>query len=111
MNGGRYLAPMTTSEDAVNQGGVTTAVADGVGVLTFYHPKSNSLPARLLTKLAEEVDRLSNDASVRVITMQSEGNGAFCAGASFDELTRVETPEGGQQFFSGFGRVILAMIR
>lgn len=102
---------MTTSEDAVNQGGVTTAVADGVGVLTFHHPKSNSLPARLLAKLAEEVDKLSADASVRVITLQSEGTGAFCAGASFDELSNLETGEDGQRFFSGFGRVILAMIR
>ena len=111
MNVPRYLAPMTTSEDAVNQGGVTSAVADGVGSLTFQHPKSNSLPAQVLAKLAEEVDRLSADASVRVITLQSAGTGAFCAGASFDELTRVETAEAGQVFFSGFGRVILAMIR
>lgn len=106
-----YLAPMNTTEDAVNQGAVTSAVADGVGALTFSHPKSNSLPAGLLAKLASEVDRLSADASVRVITLQSEGTGAFCAGASFDELTRVATPEAGQVFFSGFGRVILAMIR
>lgn len=111
MKVGRYLAPMTTSEDAVHQGGVTTAIADGIGVLTFQHPKSNSLPARVLAKLADEVDRLSNDAGVRVITLQSEGTGAFCAGASFDELTQLESAEGGQQFFSGFGRVILAMIR
>ncbi|MBC8087546.1 MAG: enoyl-CoA hydratase/isomerase family protein [Phycisphaerae bacterium] len=102
---------MTTPEDAVNQGGVTTAVADGIGALTFHHPKGNSLPARLLAKLAEEVNNLSADASVRVITLQSEGTGAFCAGASFEELTSLETREDGQRFFSGFGRVILAMIR
>jgi methylglutaconyl-CoA hydratase len=111
LNEARYLGLMTTSEDAVTQGGVTTAIADGVGALTFHHPKSNSLPARVLAKLAEEVDRLSADASVRVITLQSEGTGAFCAGASFDELTGLETPEDGQRFFSGFGKVILAMIR
>jgi len=111
LNVARYLDAMTTSEDAVTQGGVTTAITDGVGVLTFQHPKSNSLPARLLAKLADEVDKLSADASVRVITLQSEGAGAFCAGASFDELTQLETAEDGQRFFSGFGRVILAMIR
>jgi len=101
---------MTTS-DSTEQGTVTSSVADGIGVLTFRHPKGNSLPASLLAQLAAEVDVLSANPDVRVITLQSNGTGAFCAGASFDELTRIADADAGQTFFSGFGRVILAMIR
>lgn len=101
---------MTSSQQNEN-GGITSSVADGVGVLTFHHPKGNSLPASLLAELAAAVTSLSGDSAVRVITLQSEGSGPFCAGASFDELTRIADADAGQTFFSGFGRVILAMIR
>jgi methylglutaconyl-CoA hydratase len=102
---------MTTPQSILEQGAITSSVADGVGVLEFHHPKGNSLPARLLAQLADEVDALSADDRVRVITLQSAGTGAFCAGASFDELTRIPDARAGAVFFSGFGRLILAMIR
>lgn len=105
-----YLLRMTTT-DITEQGSVSSVVTDGIGALTFRHPKGNSLPASLLAQLAQEVDALSANPDVRVITLQSDGSGPFCAGASFDELTRVSDAKGGQTFFSGFGRVILAMIR
>ncbi|MEP6835535.1 MAG: enoyl-CoA hydratase/isomerase family protein [Gemmatimonas sp.] len=101
---------MTTS-DITEQGSISSSVADGIGALTFRHPKGNSLPAKLLAQLAAEVDAFSANADVRVITLQSDGTGPFCAGASFDELTRITDADAGQTFFSGFGRVILAMIR
>ncbi|MEP6766168.1 MAG: enoyl-CoA hydratase/isomerase family protein, partial [Gemmatimonadaceae bacterium] len=102
---------MTTQSDSIEQGGIKFSVADGVGAIMFHHPKGNSLPARLLAQLAAKIDELSADNSVRVITLQSEGAGAFCAGASFDELTRISSAADGKEFFSGFGRIILAMIR
>ncbi|MEO7359249.1 MAG: enoyl-CoA hydratase/isomerase family protein [Gemmatimonadaceae bacterium] len=100
-----------TTPDIAAQGSVDSVVTDGIGALTFSHPKGNSLPAGLLASLAAEVDALSANPAVRVITLQSRGTGAFCAGASFDELTRIADANAGQTFFSGFGRVILAMIR
>ncbi|MEO7998793.1 MAG: enoyl-CoA hydratase/isomerase family protein [Gemmatimonadaceae bacterium] len=100
-----------TTTDIAEQGSVNSVIADGIGALTFRHPKGNSLPASLLAKLASEVDALSINPAVRVITLQSDGTGPFCAGASFDELTRIADADAGQTFFSGFGRVILAMIR
>ena len=57
-------------------GYVRSEVADGIGRIEFYHPKSNSLP-----------------------------------GAVLQELAAIETAAQGQQFFSGFAGVILAMIR
>jgi methylglutaconyl-CoA hydratase len=40
---------------------------------------------------------------------RSYGTGAFCAGASFDELTSLTDSVAGKEFFIGFARVILAM--
>lgn len=100
-----------TNSDITEQGSISSSVTDGIGALVFRHPKGNSLPAKLLAQLAAEVDALSANKDVRVITLQSDGTGPFCAGASFDELTRIADADAGQTFFSGFGRVILAMIR
>lgn len=95
----------------VGGGTIATRVHDGVGRIEFHHPKGNSLPGVLLRELAATVTRISADPTVRVIALSSGGSGAFCAGASFDELVGIETPEQGHEFFSGFSRVILAMIR
>ncbi|MFN2317556.1 MAG: enoyl-CoA hydratase/isomerase family protein [Gemmatimonadales bacterium] len=91
-------------------GTVSVAVADGIGTITFHHPKSNSLPGALLAQLAESVTKFGEDPAVRVILLRSEGK-AFCGGASFDELRAIDTAEQGQRFFSGFMNLILAMIR
>src|SRR5262249_42665402 len=44
-------------------------------------------------------------------TLASYGEGPFCAGASFDELTAIGDATAGKEFFMGFARVILAMTR
>ena len=93
------------------EGDVTIAVDDGVGTIEFSHPKGNSLPGSLLRQLAEGVQLLGDDEATRVIVLGSGGTGPFCAGASFDELVSIENEEEGEEFFSGFARVILAMIR
>jgi methylglutaconyl-CoA hydratase len=46
---------------------------------------------------------------VKVIVLKSEGEKAFCAGASFDELIAIRDLETGKKFFSGFANVINAM--
>jgi len=88
-----------------------TQLHDGIATLSFHHPKGNSLPASLLSELAAEITRLGTDPAAKVIVLRSEGPGPFCAGASFEELTAIKTPAAGREFFSGFSRVILAMIR
>lgn len=93
------------------EGSVRTDVADGIARVTFHHPKSNSLPGTLLRTLADHVTDAGGNDAARVIVLQSEGTGAFCAGASFDELVAIDSEERGHEFFSGFARVILAMIR
>ena len=96
---------------AVAGGDVSVTISDGIGTITFSHPKSNSLPAALLERLADAIDWLGKDSAARVIVLRSDGNGPFCAGASFDELIGIVDADAGEEFFSGFARVILAMIR
>jgi len=95
--------------DAREQGFVDVEVsASGLGTITFGHPMSNSLPGKILRKLAETITALGKDHAVRVILLKSDGDRAFCAGASFDELISIEDLETGHEFFSGFARVINA---
>ncbi len=95
----------------VGGGTVTAHVANGIGHIEFHHPKGNSLPGAVLRELADTIARIGTDSAARVIVLSSGGTGPFCAGASFDELVAISSAAEGQEFFSGFARVILAMIR
>lgn len=102
---------MTTPIETGQDGTVTTAVANGIATITFFHPKRNALPAPILRQLAESIDNVATNPEARVVILASEGTGTFCAGASFDELRALRTLDDGKQFFSGFAHVILAMRR
>ncbi len=95
----------------IESGFVRTDVAGGVATVTFGHPKSNSLPGTLLADMAAAVTRAGENSDARVILLRSEGDGPFCAGASFAELQAIADAEGGKRFFMGFVNLILAMIR
>lgn len=92
-------------------GDVTVTLGDGIGTICFGHRKGNSMPGVLLHRLAEAITWVGRDTAARVIVLRSDGQGPFCAGASFDELLDIGDEETGMEFFSGFARVILAMIR
>jgi len=77
--------------------------------ITFFHPKGNSLPSDMLRSLVRLFEELGKDPEVKVILLQSEGDGSFCGGASFEELLAVTTLEEGKAFFSGFANLINAM--
>lgn len=91
------------------KGSVTTSNNNGIATITFSHPASNSFPSYLLDRMVENINRLSIDDSVKVIILKSEGEKAFCAGASFDELVAIDNLEDGKKFFMGFANVINAM--
>ena len=95
--------------DNREQGFVVVAISEsGLGTITFGHPMSNSLPGAILRKLADTITQLGEDPEIRVILLKSDGDRAFCAGASFDELISIEDLQTGHEFFSGFARVINA---
>jgi methylglutaconyl-CoA hydratase len=90
-------------------GTVHTDFKDGIATITFFHPQSNSLPGDLLRKLASEISAAGKKSDTKVIILRSEGEKAFCAGASFDELISIKNFEEGKKFFSGFALVINAI--
>lgn len=90
-------------------GSIKTEIVNKIAKVTFSHPASNSFPSSLLQKLTDELEALNKNENVTIIVLQSEGTGAFCAGASFDELVAISNYEDGSKFFSGFANVINAM--
>src|SRR5438309_4213577 len=90
-------------------GYVKSETHQGITTIEFFHPQSNALPHRLLEDLANEIHAVGTDRDTKVIVLRSGGDRAFCAGASFDELTRIDDPRKGFEFFSGFADVINAM--
>lgn len=95
--------------EAIDQGHVTLEVNDaGIATIEFGHPLSNSLPGKILRKLADTITEAGTQDAVKVIVIRSSGDKAFCAGASFDELIAIQDLEVGKVFFSGFAQVINA---
>jgi methylglutaconyl-CoA hydratase len=93
----------------MSDGHVKSEVSGGIATVTFHHPKSNSLPGHVLRGMAKAITEAGGNPDVRVIILRSEGDKAFCAGASFDELLAIDSNERGLEFFSGFALVINAI--
>jgi methylglutaconyl-CoA hydratase len=90
---------------------VQTSITDTIATISFGGTKGNSLPGPLLRELAQTIESTAAKAEVNVIVLKSEGDGPFCAGASFDELKSIKDESAGKEFFLGFAGVILAMTR
>lgn len=99
---------MTT--DRLN-GSLYSKIENKIATVEFGHPNANSFPLELLQRLAKEIDLLSENENVSIILLKSEGDKAFCAGASFDELLAIENQTQGTQFFNGFANLFLAIRR
>lgn len=94
---------------AIDQGAVESHIDErGIAYIEFSHPLSNSLPGKVLRKLADTITEMGENPEVKVIVLRSAGEKAFCAGASFDELISINDLETGKVFFSGFANVINA---
>jgi methylglutaconyl-CoA hydratase len=61
--------------------------------------------------LADEIYNAGKNDQIKVVILESEGEKAFCAGASFDELLQINDFQTGKEFFMGFARVINAARR
>ncbi len=97
------------SDTEISQGTVEFKVDErGVGIIEFQHPRSNSLPGKVLAKLADTISMAGQREDIVVILLKSAGERAFCAGASFDELISIQDFETGKKFFLGFANVINA---
>ncbi|WP_300568298.1 enoyl-CoA hydratase/isomerase family protein [Flavobacterium sp.] len=96
-------------DTTLQNGFIKTVIENKIATITFSHPASNSFPSSLLADLTSQLNVFSDDDTIAVIVLKSAGEGAFCAGASFDELLSITNLEDGKAFFSGFANVINAM--
>jgi methylglutaconyl-CoA hydratase len=92
-----------------NNGFIHSQINNKIATITFSHSASNSFPSYLLKDLTATLNAISDNDAVAIVILKSEGNGAFCAGASFDELLAIDNFDDGKTFFSGFANVINAM--
>lgn len=93
----------------MEEGFVTVEFKDNIAKITFSHPKGNSLSRNLLRKLEEAFNSVNESKNASVILLQSQGEKAFCGGASFDELKSIKDFDDALDFFAGFGKVINSM--
>ena len=92
-----------------SNGSLYTNIQNKIATIEFGHPASNSFPSELLDRLTKELFKVSKNDNVSIIVLKSEGDKAFCAGASFNELIAITNLEEGERFFSGFANVINAI--
>ena len=97
---------MTTTRPS---GSLYTRIENHIATIEFGHPASNSFPSELLARLSKEFHLLSDNSEIHIIVLKSEGDGPFCAGASFNELVDIKTLDEGTTFFNGFAKVLNAM--
>ena len=95
--------------EAVQNGYVRSETHKGITTIEFFHPQGNSLPRKILEQLADGMQAAGLDLDTRVILLRSAGEKAFCAGASFEELSAIRDEKAGYEFFNGFASVINAM--
>lgn len=93
----------------MNNGFVNQELKNNISEITFGHPKSNSLPGEILELLAQTILDEGAKEEVKAILLKSEGDKAFCAGASFDELLSIDELENSKKFFGGFAKVLNAL--
>jgi methylglutaconyl-CoA hydratase len=93
----------------MESGSLYTHIENGIAIIEFFHPASNSLPSELLQRMITSFNEMSENDEVKVIILKSEKERVFCAGASFDELLQIDNPTDGVAFFSGFGNLVNAM--
>jgi methylglutaconyl-CoA hydratase len=93
------------AKDIVN-GYVHSETHQGITTIEFMHPQSNSMPAKLLEELANQISFAGTDADTKVVIIKSAGEKAFCSGASFTELQQIQNEADGKKFFTGFANVI-----
>ncbi|MCP1996771.1 enoyl-CoA hydratase/isomerase family protein [Flavobacterium sp. HSC-61S13] len=91
------------------EGSIEVTREANVSRILFSHPASNSFPSSLLHALKDTINTLNDDNQITTVILESKGTGAFCAGASFDELLAIDNAAQGTAFFSGFALVINAI--
>lgn len=87
-------------------GTLTLDIRHKIATITFGHPAANSLRQEMLADMIGLIQEADAHPEAHVIIIQSEGERAFCAGASLEALKKVSTPAQATDFFMGFAHLI-----
>lgn len=93
----------------MDKGNLSVNTYHGIATINFSHPKGNSLSSDLAAQLTNTIIDLAANDDVHVIILRSEGENIFCAGASFDEMSKLKDLIKSKEFFMSFARLINAM--
>ena len=64
--------------EAINQGNVELSINEnGIATIEFSHPLSNSLPGKILAKLADTITEVGANDSVKIIILNQPVNALF----------------------------------
>lgn len=87
-------------------GTLTLEIQNQIGTITFSHSAANSLSPEMLDDFCELLRETDKNPEAKVIVIQSDGDRAFCGGASLSALKKVDTLESSTAFFMGFAHLI-----
>ncbi|NCT47729.1 MAG: enoyl-CoA hydratase [Ignavibacteriales bacterium CG_4_9_14_3_um_filter_34_10] len=94
----------------MESGKVETTINNNIAEVSFFHPKGNSLNSIILKELAITFKALSVNAEIKVIVLRSNGDGAFCGGASISEMLTIKDYKSAENYFNCFSDLLQSMI-
>ncbi|NVK17737.1 MAG: enoyl-CoA hydratase [Methylocystaceae bacterium] len=98
---------MSAQAETANDPLVTRTDVDGIATLTLNRPKKfNALSMAVLESLLEELTKVENDGTVRVVILAAEGK-AFCAGHDLKEMREDTSRLAMQTLFGKCSEVML----
>jgi len=86
---------------------VELAIRDSIATLTLQGPKGNSLSSAMLQALDDQISEVEANAEVRGVVIAGS-RGMFCAGASIEEISRLDRESG--LLFARRGQSVLSRI-
>ncbi|NQU62299.1 MAG: enoyl-CoA hydratase [Rhodospirillales bacterium] len=101
----------TKTETLKNEPILLREDADGIATLTLNRPeKFNALSTELIALLQEELDKLAEDKSIRVVIIAGAGK-AFCAGHDIKEMMDDPGPDKMQAIFDQCSRLMMSLTK
>jgi enoyl-CoA hydratase len=103
---------MSTDAPQEAPGTIRLAVADGIGRLTFDHPRRlNAITAAMWRMLPGLLERAEQDAGVRVLVLEGAGDRAFCTGNDISEFDAIRADPEASARYNALQRAVTDKMR
>jgi enoyl-CoA hydratase len=107
---GDHIIKFEIRRQTVGYSMIDLTSSDGITTLTFNRPKAlNALNNALLEELADALDNIQKDETIRVLILTGAGEKSFIAGADITEIATL-TPLGAKKF-AQFGQNIISKLQ